>query len=314
VLTAVFQPGFGDAGTCVDEGRAAHVGDWPWMAAAPAAWRLVERDGFDLAPSAETVGYVLYDAACSYVSVDGRTWRYSTHGGRPVWQDGVLPLGPASFAAPKPDGQAAMIMSLPSLWRAGGVTADIGLEKLMYAVFCHEMAHTRQFAAWNPRIEALAEAGGFGDDLDDDVVQGRFESDAAYTAAFRAEVAMLYAALDGDAAQAKAQAREALAMIEARRARWLTGADAKYAGLEDVFLTLEGVGQLAGYLWLAHPQGGALGEAAALPAMRRGGRQWSQEEGLAVMLVVRRLLPDWRERLFNAQPQMALEMLRAAAS
>ena len=101
-------------------------------------------------------------------------------------------------------------------------------------------------------------------------------------------------------------------MMRARRARWFTGADAMYADLDDIFLTMEGIAQWAGYAWLVDPKGGGLSPAAALPGMRRGGRQWSQDEGLAILLVVDRLSPGWPTRAFAPEPAMALGLLSAA--
>jgi hypothetical protein len=38
---------------------------------------------------------------------------------------------------------------------------------------------------------------------------------------------------------------------------------------------------------------------AALPGMRRGGRHWSQDEGLAIFLLIDRLVPGWQARVFD---------------
>jgi hypothetical protein len=46
--------------------------------------------------------------------------------------------------------------------------------------------------------------------------------------------------------------------------------------------------------------------------VRRGGRQWSQDQGLALLLVVDRLLPGWQQRAFR-DPDWRAERLLAAA-
>ena len=100
--------------------------------------------------------------------------------------------------------------------------------------------------------------------------------------------------------------------MRARRARWFTGEQAVFAALDDVFLTMEGMGQWLAYRSLLSPGGGGLAPDAALPAVRRGGRQWSQDQGLALMLVVDRLLPGWQQRAF-ADPDWRAERLLSAA-
>jgi hypothetical protein len=51
----------------------------------------------------------------------------------------------------------------------------------------------------------------------------------------------------------------------------------------------------------------------ALPNFRRGGKQWSQDEGLAIFLAVDRLVSGWTVRTFTAQPATALQLLAEAA-
>jgi len=77
---------------------------------------------------------------------------------------------------------------------------------------------------------------------------------------------------------------------------------------------MEGVAEWAGYSRLIHPQGLGIAPEVALPGMRRGGRQWSQDEGLAIFLVVDRLVPDWQARAFAAEPATAMELLALAAA
>ena len=75
---------------------------------------------------------------------------------------------------------------------------------------------------------------------------------------------------------------------------------------------MEGMGQWLAYRHLLSPRGGAVPPAQALAAMRRGGQQWSQDHGLALLLVVDRLLPGWQQRAFR-DPDWRAERLLAAA-
>ena len=140
------------------------------------------------------------------------------------------------------------------------------------------------------------------------------EADAAFKAGIEAERDLLFrAATAATDAEAKARAREAQARIAARRAKWFTGRDAMFADAEDTFLSLEGSGQWIAYAWLAkHPLGAEIAPDEALKRFRRGGRKWSQDEGLALFLVIDRLVPGWQARLFADEPTTALQLLAEA--
>ena len=57
----------------------------------------------------------------------------------------------------------------------------------------------------------------------------------------------------------------------------------------------------------------AMTAAAAQQKMRGSRRWWSQEEGLALFLVVDRFVPDWPKRAFADQPALGIDLLRLAA-
>jgi hypothetical protein len=221
-----------------------------------------------------------------------------------------MPPVVASFATPAADGKAMMVMGLPTVWRAGGVSADIGVEALMFSVFAHELSHTYQFPLFNDRFDALEGATEEGDELTDDVIQERFAANAAFAASVNRERELLFAAAsEPDEAKARAQAGETVALIRARRAQWLTGETAVYGELEDLFLTMEGAGQYAAYAWLAHPDGGASPRDQAVTAIRRGGKWWSQDLGLAIYLTLERFHPGWTKGTFTAPARTAISLL-----
>ena len=286
------------------------AGDEAWLADAPAAWMLVERDEFRLEPSDAEPEFLFFDEDCSYGSADGKRWEAALHAGEVALPDGeILPPVVASFAAAGPGGTPFIAMALPSIWRAQGVSSDLGLEKMLFAVFVHEMAHTRQLAVYGPKLDELTVRWSLPEDLDDDAVQERFEDEPDFVASVDRERELLYAALEGNEEETRSRARQALNLIEERRSRWYVGADERYTELEDVFLTLEGVGNFAGYAWLVHAEGGATPPEVAVAGMRRGGRRWSQDEGMAVFLVLQRLNPHWSKGAFGAVPESGLQLL-----
>jgi hypothetical protein len=296
------------------------AGDAAWLDRALAAWRSTARRGLAL-PDAPLPDLVVFDAACAWraeARSDGAAPKLAAepHGATVALPGGgEVPARVTSFAAPwDQDRRAFLVMALPGVWRAAGKDSELGLETLTTAVFVHEATHTRQFYAFTPRMAELGKKWNLPDDLDDDAVQTRFGETAEYVQAYEAERDLLFrAAAAADAGEAKRLAREALAGMQARRARWFTGDDARYADLEDAFLTLEGVGNFAALSWLADPAGGGIAPERALASFRRGGRFWSQDEGLAIFLVVDRLVPGWQARAFAPQPATALELLAEAA-
>lgn len=284
--------------------------DAAWLAGALGRWQEAEGTWLHLAP-APLPTIETADAACTYVLPRGNfaLIQGQAHGGMPVLAGQAVPPGPVSFA----NGPDRFVMTLPSLWRAAGVTSEAGLERLMTGVLLHEIMHTRQAGIAASAIGAMERASGLGDGLSDDSVQHAFADNADYVAAWQAERDLLFAAAAApDDRQARDLAGQALAMLRDRRARWFTGDKAWMSDADDVFLTMEGAGQWLAWREMAASDGGNLPPAAALAATRRGGRQWTQDEGLALMLVLDRLLPDWQQRAFREPDWRAANLLELA--
>lgn len=285
--------------------------DRAWLEAALANWQRAARQDLRL-PDAPLPDVHAIDAVCAYTlpAGDFAAMRGERHGGRvPLPNGEPVRLGPISFAFDRD----RFVMSLPSVWRAAGVTSELGLEKLMDGVLLHEIMHTRQSQLAAELLDPIAAAHGLEETLSDDLLQKVFENDPAYLATYREEVSTLFAAAAAeDDAAARGLAAHALHLMRARRARWFTGRNAHFAALDDIFLTMEGMGQWLIYRYFVSPEGGLVPAEHALTAVRRGGRWWSQDEGLALMLVVDRLLPDWQQRAFR-DPDWRAERLLAAA-
>ena len=153
----------------------------------------------------------------------------------------------------------------------------------------------------------------YPEELNDDAVQTHFSADSVYVAAYMAERDLLYRAAAADSIEvARALAKEALAMMKSRHARWFTGDKAEFASLDDTFLSLEGAAQWAAAAWLAHPEGGGLTRDAAVAKMLGKRRWWAQDEGLGLFLVIDRLVPDWPRLVFRDPSMGALELLERA--
>jgi hypothetical protein len=294
-----------------------------WTQRALHDWQRVNRHALKIANPVPPV-IVLFDAACSYELkpvpadatgdiVSSGAFRYrvsgTPHRGTLVLADGQrVPARLTSFAMPMPDGSMTFVMALPPIWEAQAKGND--RLRLATAVFMHEFTHT-QSAAFGRKVDALAKKG-LPADSDDDVVQTRFASRPGFAAAFKREQDLLWeAAAAPTIKDARALTRRALRVIDSRRARYFKGKDAVYAEAEDLFLTLEGTGQYALYRWLTDPKGGAMDKTDALAFARRDGKHWSQDEGLAIYLVLDRLWVDWQPTTFGPALTTGVETLRA---
>ncbi len=292
---------------------AMEAADREWLAEALDTWQRVEREYLRLEPRPLPTVFAV-DGACTHRLPEGAVAAASglPHEGQPRFPDGgEAPLGPISFAS----GEGGYFaMSLPSVWREAGVGSPLGLETLMTGVLLHEMMHIRQTDLATEALGGAAERAGVSDEeLTDDIVQHRFESDPDYVAAYTAERDALFAAAAAESDhEARRLAAQALRLMRERRARWFTGDKAAFTDLDDVFLTMEGMGQWLIYRYFVSAEGPAQPPEVALPAVRRGGRWWSQDEGLALMLVVDRLLPGWQARAFRDPDWRAAALLAAA--
>jgi hypothetical protein len=200
-------------------------------------------------------------------------------------------------------------MAAPSYWKqAIGAEGD-GLT----GVFLHEFAHTRQIPGVAAVLGPIDSTWKYPEELDDDAVQTHFAADSGYVAAYLAERDVLYRAAEAESpAEARTLAVQALAMMRSRHARWFVGDKAVFATLDDLFLSLEGAGQWTAYAWLAHPQGGKMESPASVEKMLGRRRRWSQDEGLALFLVVDRLMPGWPALVFGAKSAGATDLLERA--
>jgi hypothetical protein len=288
--------------------------DRRWLSAMLTSWRQSEQTELRLAPAPLSDVYAI-DASCTYRLPHGDLAHVVAvrHGGTVRLPGSKLPAAaPISFASG--EGGGFFAMSLPSVWRAAGVTSTLGLDRLLDGVLLHELLHTRQTALANSIIDPVARRLGVAKDLDDDIIQHRFAKRPGYRAAYEAERDALFAAAAAPSEpEARRLASTALGRMRERRAGYFSGRDAGFATLDDVFLTMEGMGQWLAYRHALTPGGGGFTPARALAGIRRAGDQWSQDEGLALILVVHSLLPGWQALAFR-DPDWRAERLLARAA
>ncbi|HEX6605263.1 MAG TPA: hypothetical protein VF027_10355 [Sphingomicrobium sp.] len=266
-------------------------------------------------PRAPHPTIILFNEHCRFESTaPGKPlWKGEAHSGKIRLLKGSIPAGVVAMEDyDQKTGEEFFAMALPSIWQAAGLMkpGDQGLT----AVFLHEFSHSRQSLALRPVFDAAAAQYAVPDYFNDDSLQKRFEKDPAYVAVYEKEAGLLYrAAAEPDETKARALARQALELMEARQKRWFTGADAMWKPWDDIYLTMEGFGQWNAYAWLSDPKGGGMTMEAAREKMRGKRRWWSQEEGLGLFLVIDRFVPDWQARAFASRPALGIDLLRLAA-
>jgi len=303
-----------------------------WLQRALDGWEQVSRDFLRVDPK-PLPWIVLFDASCVWhLAADGNPSEARpvstalTFAGDPVpvralRHNGtvLLPNGSpvpvelkASTSLYRNSRSAFFVLSMPSVWRTRDVSLAARAEFLQ-GVFSHEMTHTRLLVNINRRVRELASKNDLVYPLNDDVIQNEFQRADGFAAAMNRERDEFYrAALEPDAARQRLHLSRALELVRARHARFFKGPNAAYAELETLFLTLEGVGQWAAYRLMNARGGGRHLE--ALRIVRDNRRFWSQDEGLALFLLIDQLVPNWQSRIFTATPASPFGLLAEVAS
>ncbi len=291
------------------------------------AWELVSKDLLKLSRQA-TPEMVFYDNTYVYTNSsksapegtilngpkffgENIVWKKQAHSGKIILPDGnTLPLGLYSFAGNMEAGKAFFVMAAPSFWLEAGVKSDdVPLEKLITSVFLHEFAHVSQFKGIATKVDEIEKQYTFKDpELTDDIIQDIFKSNKAYVDAFTNEVEMFYVAASDT--NYKKNGNQALALLYKRHQDYFNGDKIIYKDLDRIFLTMEGLGQFVAYQWLKNPKGGMESTESALKAMRRNKKFWSQDQGLALFLLLEKTgFKNWNQVFFSSDKQDIVTLL-----
>lgn len=246
-------------------------------------------------------------------------WRKAAHHDTLTLPDGnQVPVQITTFAAPlKNQAQESFfVMAAPAFWKEAGIKSnEISFEKMLTGIFLHEFTHTRQMQSLEKKIDELTKQYTFDSlTLNDDVVQDHFSEDSLYEQVFREEVNVLYkAAFAKEADSVKELTAKGLSLLKARQKKYFTGKRKVLRELDNIFLSMEGIGQYAMVAWLIHPHGGNVSLEVAVSETRRGGEWWVQEEGLALALILSRLSDsDWSTGMFGNEQKHIIEILENA--
>lgn len=298
-----------------------------------AAWETVSRDFYKI-DRIKPVEFVFFDENYVYSTseisvpngelIDGpklfgkkMIWKRAAQNGEITLPNRqIVPVGLMSFASELKNQNAFFVMPLPEFWKKAGVESkELGLENLVTGVFLHEFSHTQQMQNFGRKISEYEQKYKFETELSDDIVQDYFEKDTAYNSAFREEVKLFYdAAAEKDKTKSAGSIKESIEKLRSRQNKYFIGDKAHFRKIDDFFLTMEGFGQFTMYLWLTSPKGANLSPEIALKGVRRGGKQWSQEEGLALFLLLNKLVKpeNWAKSMFGNQTESVIELISKA--
>lgn len=303
-------------------------------------WRQVSRDSLRLDP-APLPWIVLFDENCVWhinpdpaiaatnTADDSHETRLSVarqflgvsgfpHGGEvKLPNDETIAARPpaplVSFTSTYKSGEKPFfVFSMPAVWRrAPRLKTEAHLEVLIRSVFVHEMTHTRHRNFFG-RLDRIEKQHKFAERFGDDIIQERFSKREDFRKAYETERDLLYQAASAtDRGRKRALARLALDGMRKRHKQFFSGSDAHYAEVESIFLTMEGVASWAAYKAAVRE---GLSHAEAMKLIRRGGRYWAQDEGLALFLVIDSLLPNWQEKTFAEPAIPVTDLLNEAVS
>lgn len=310
--------------------------DVRWFQSALDGWHQVSRDFLLLDPK-PIPWVVLFDDAC--------TWHFAatagipeaktaevrlTYAGEPVPASVVrhngkvhLPNGtdiPAEIMAAAFHTQdrktTFFALATLDLWRRHPqASKDPQLEKRLLGVVLHEIMHTRQLPYVDRRIAELKKRFDIPTQVDDDMIENNFKDVPGFREAFNAERDLFYRAVaETNPARRRTLIDQALGMARQRRERFFTGTNQPYAEIEELFLNMEGAAEWARFKLHQAAPGNRLSDAEIISFIRGRENSWSQDMGLALVLLLEKEVPGWQRQLLGPEMASPLKMLEGKVS
>ena len=110
-----------------------------------------------------------------------------------------------------------------------------------------------------------------------------------YSKLYDTEIDFLYNSIANNKLN-RQQLDKGLSIMQKRQKTYFKDKYENLEVLDNFFLTMEGLGQYAMFLWLTHTDGGNIKREIAIEGVRRGGKWWSQDEGFALFLILDKLI------------------------
>lgn len=296
------------------------------------AWSLVYKDVYKI-DKLQPVEFVFFDEQYVYstssatlpkgVPIKGNnllnlklTWKKAPHHDSLTLPDKTrIPIGIISFASEIPDGKhhSFFVMPLPSFWKKAGIESkELGLDNLTTGVFIHEFSHSQQMQSFGKKITQYEKQNAFGVDFSDDMIQNIFSKDPIYVNLYQSEVSNLYNSILNKEMNMDLLSK-GLTLMNDRQKGYFKDKYQGLADLDDLFLTMEGLGQYSMYIWFTHSKGANIDKDIALEGVRRNKKWWSQDEGLALFLILERLKAPkfWAKEMFGLKAMTVTELIKS---
>lgn len=296
------------------------------------AWELINKEVYRFEKT-QPVAFVFFDDKLVYSNSDvtipsGQKtngpkllnapldWKVTPHQGSIVMPDKKsAPVGLMSFASELKDAKTNSFFVMPLLpfWASAGVSSkELGLDNLVTGVFLHEFSHSQQMLNFGKKITEFETANQFGIEFSDDIVQHLFQKDTSYTEIYKKENTYFSEALaEPNISLKKDLLRNGIVAFKERQQRFFKDKYANLGQIDDFFLTMEGFGQFTMYAWLVHPKGANLSKDLAIKGTRRGGKWWSQDQGLVLFLLLDQLSApqNWAKQMFGAETTSIISLI-----
>lgn len=305
--------------------------DVRWFQSALDGWHQVSKDFLLLDPK-PIPWVVLFDDACTWhlaataeipgsepakirLAYAGDTVpaRFLRHNGKVQLPNGAeIPADIMAAAFHSRDRETTFFaLATFDLWRRHPqASKDPELERRLLSVVLHEIMHTRQLPYVALRVADLEKRSGTTFEANDDMIENRFKNVAGFQEAFSAERDLLYRAVaETDPALRRTLIDQALGMVRQRRERFFTGADQPYAELEELFLNMEGAAEWARFKYHQAAPGNTMSDAEIISFIRGGENSWSQDMGLALVLLLEKEVPGWQRQLLGPEMASPLKLL-----
>lgn len=238
-----------------------------------------------------------------------------SHTGK-VWVPERDPIDVKSFAVatmPVSDNKRSFFISTVRSYFVTLAPPDqaVFLELLLKGLNIHELTHTRQLPFVISQILEAQKKYRLPESIDDNSIQRTFENNEAYKTLFLKEKAHLWdAAMASNLDSCKTALKRALDLAAERQRTFFIEENEGYKILDGIFLALEGSAMWAQYkTTLKYAPSGQSPEQ-TLHFLFQQADSWSQEEGLALFLVIDKLVPDWQAQFFNKELPSPFELLR----
>lgn len=291
------------------------------------AWELVSKEIYKI-NTLQPVDFVFFDETYVYSTsqttvqkgefISGPSlfnqklaWKKAAHNGKITLPDSqIVPVNFMSFAAPFGE-KSFFVMPLLKFWQNTGIESkELGFENLVTGVFLHEFSHSQQMRNFGKKLSVYEQK--YTDttvEFSDDLIQNYFKNDLAYTQKYLEESNLFYEAVES---KSRVKLLQAMALLKNRQQRYFVKEKVSLRELDDFFLTMEGLGQFTMYAWMIHPKGGNVAKELAITGVRRGKKWWSQDEGLALFLVLNNFSnpSQWSKLMFGKETVSIIDLIK----